>query len=532
MPEKDLNWWIEKIRKNEITFKKLKVKESAVESISRGADLATTGILEITDDIKANDLIYIISPQEKVISAGFSLINSKDMITEKALCFKPNLFIWKLINDKNKLDEFIKKFNINLDKLGISGTELFPITIDVINREKMPGSYKWYGYDESLCIVYYGISPELENFVSLILWPHESTNQSYISASREAYRNIFNLINEDSKHEKVIQLSGNYRLNLPNEVRPFRSEIESINKPSFVYDWLYVPYLKEVGETVLTHKSPLNFTRIFLTEPNNNIITRYTNFKTTVGKFIEKTSSIAKFRLIQTDYNAFHPIYEVSIHHSIIDKFKDISKGDLISLLIGEIIDGKPQATLMGIEKIEPIDVFSHIILFKLYNIFLEKQRLYLMTWDEFIELFNKNLKITENFCRGLGKSIGFDIDTFFEFQLSYFIKKINDNIYYIPFILSNLQDEKLKLIDECLSSKKKNIFDKYCLNNNFKILEEDKEGNLIFCDKRKSYIREGAEICKSCDFFTSNDNNQTLQKKYNLLKFLIEIKLFIYYSK
>ena len=432
MVAKDLNWWIEKIRKNEIR------------------------------------------PPFNV----------------------KNLFIRKLIKDQIKIEEILKNFNIHVNSFGVSGTSLFPLTIDIINREQMPGKWKWYGYDEALCVVYYGICPELENFVSLVLWPHESNNPEYVNVSRKAYRRIYELIIDDTYHQKVISLSGNYRLSLPNEIRPYRSEIKSIPKPKAVYDWLYVPYLKEVGETILSHKSPLNFTRIFLRNPNNELVTKYVNFKTTVGKFIWKRKSVAKFRLIYLTERKYYTPYEIGIHWTILNKFENIKKDDLVALLVGEVIDGKPQAILIDIEKIKPIDVFSHIMLFKLYEKFLENKRLFLMSWDQFEKFFGEHLKLTKNFCRGLDDSIGFDINYFFKFYLGYFIKRIDNDIFYVPFILNKVNLDDIKLFDKRLEEHKRNLFD-----------------NPLIFDEKGNIRRDIGE----------------LQRRYDLLRFLITMKLFVY---
>ncbi|MCW1310128.1 MAG: hypothetical protein QXP04_05490, partial [Candidatus Nanoarchaeia archaeon] len=178
MEKCDLNWWIEKIRKNEIKVPFYNVK---------------------------------------------------------------NFFLKKLIEDQEKLKKIIDSFGFYMNSLGISGEEFFPITIDVINREKMPGDYRWVGYGESLCVVYYGISPELENFVTLILWPQESKNPEYVNISRKAYRKIHDLVVNDPYHHYVIKLSGNFKLNLPNEIRPYRSEVHLVPKRKLVYDWMHVP---------------------------------------------------------------------------------------------------------------------------------------------------------------------------------------------------------------------------------------------------------------------------------------------------
>jgi len=434
MPQKDLNWWIEKIRKNEIN-----------------------------------------------VDAG----NMK------------NTFIKKLLIHKEKLNKIINEIGfIYPDSFGISGDNLFPITVDIVNRERMPGDWKWTGHGKAICVVYYGICPELENFVSLILWSHESSRPEYISTAKEAYRNIEMLIKDDPHHQKVLSFSGNYRLNLPNEIRPFRSKINSIPKPKAIYDWLYVPYLKEVGETFLSRKSPLNFTRVFLRGPNNTLTTKYINFKTTIGKFLERRKSIAKFRLIFVSERGFYRSHEIKLHHSLAYKLNKLKEGDLVALLVGELINRKPEMVLLDIEKVKPLDVFSHIILFKLYNIFLEKERLLLMSWNEFTELYKSCIGITKRFCGKLDPSVGFDTDLFFKFYLEPAIQKIDKNVYYIPTILNKLKIEDIKLFDERLKDKQKTLFDKPIVF--------DKKGN----------IREDV---------------YELQKRYDLLRLLIKMKLLIY---
>lgn len=434
MEKCDLNWWIEKIRKNEIKVPFYNVK---------------------------------------------------------------NFFLKKLMEDQEKLKKIIDSFGFYMNSLGISGEEFFPITIDVINREKMPGDYRWVGYGESLCVVYYGISPELENFVSLILWPQESKNPEYVNISRKAYRKIHDLVVNDPYHHYVIKLSGNFKLNLPNEIRPYRSEVHLVPKRKLVYDWMHVPFLKEVGETILSHKSPLNFTRAFIRTSSGALISKYINFKTTVGKFIEKKMNIAKFMIIYLSKEKRRPC-SFLIHDSVRKKFDTIKSGDLVGFLVGEIVDDKPQATIMDVEKIKSIDVFSHILLYRLYNLYLEKKRLHLMSWNEFEKLFKSYLELTSNFCKGLDdiSPTFYKLNTFYEMSLKFFFKKIEDGFYYIPSILNGLSNEDVKLFDERLYKGKENLF----------------ETPLAF-DER-GYIRK---------------DTKELTRKYTKLRFILEIKSLIY---
>ena len=81
-------------------------------------------------------------------------------------------FLATLRRHRSELKKLLDKFKIEMDKKGlVSGNVLVPLTISILNRkDDIPGEQTYVGVT-SFRIHYYGISPELENFVVLILWP-------------------------------------------------------------------------------------------------------------------------------------------------------------------------------------------------------------------------------------------------------------------------------------------------------------------------------------------------------------------------
>ncbi len=57
----------------------------------------------------------------------------------------------------------------------------FPITLEILNKEKVPGGkvviQNWGGQETNL-LVYHGLCPELENFISLDVWLQEPNKEN------------------------------------------------------------------------------------------------------------------------------------------------------------------------------------------------------------------------------------------------------------------------------------------------------------------------------------------------------------------
>ena len=66
---------------------KIVVRDSAVDAICHGADLALPGVLEVDSDIKKNDLIGIFTLKGEIIALGKTLMDAEQMIQKnKGVC--------------------------------------------------------------------------------------------------------------------------------------------------------------------------------------------------------------------------------------------------------------------------------------------------------------------------------------------------------------------------------------------------------------------------------------------------------------
>ena len=86
-----------------------------------------------------------------------------------------HVFIKTLFSDLNSYDDLKKapKFlsNILEDKRGWLAIHHFPITLEIMNKERLPGKDVYIsslGKEKSL-LIYYGLCPELENFMTLVI---------------------------------------------------------------------------------------------------------------------------------------------------------------------------------------------------------------------------------------------------------------------------------------------------------------------------------------------------------------------------
>ena len=59
---------------------KVIVKDSAVDAICHGADLACGGIAELTDNIQKNDIVAILTLKGELVGAGSSLLTSGEIL--------------------------------------------------------------------------------------------------------------------------------------------------------------------------------------------------------------------------------------------------------------------------------------------------------------------------------------------------------------------------------------------------------------------------------------------------------------------
>lgn len=461
-----------------------------------------------------------------IIKLVDKILNDEDVDLTKVRRGKN--FLISLKNDVEYLKKMVSEFKMRIDKKGLlSGDDIVPLTISILNREgEIPGEETYVGI-YSFRIHYYGISPELENFVALVLWPEHSKH------SKETLEKILNEV-KIAKKEAILKLEGNYRLKLPNEVHPFRAKNIAADEEK-LYEWVYVPYLKEIGETIFSHVSPINFKKIYVRKLEGEYKKVYANLKTCVGIIKKVSGGYISIKLPYLNPKNIRSLYTLPYNHSVSDKIKHLKPKDKIAFLVFEEIDGDPHHTkiprhiIYDIQKIDVPHIIGHILSYILYNYYLLRERLLVISYEEYKKLFDYVLKITKRFCKGfLDVSNHFMKDDliFSAFLSPFFYIKEND-IYFSPSFLRGHYKE-IELFDEKLSAKEKDLFDGSCLHENSRIKEYSEKGNLLYCPCYEITLRENAPICKNCEYYILSERNINLQKSYNFLRMMLKLKNFI----
>ena len=339
---------------------------------------------------------------------------------------------------------------------------------------------------------------------------------------------------KNSQKERVLKLRGNYKLRLPNEVHPFRAEnIKAEEKK--LYEWMYVPYLKEIGETIYSHVSPINFRKIYVRDLGGDYKKRYVNLKTCVGIIRRVSGGYITIKLPYLDYKDIRGFYNVPYHFSIRDKVKSLKPNDKVIFLVFEEISGEneqrkiPKPVVYDIHKINSAHIMGHNLSYILYNYHLIKKRLLTISYRDYKELFVYVMGITSRFCKDISDvNVQFlKDDLIFSAFLRPFFQLIEKNIFYVPVFLGS-DSKKVIYIDEILSTGGKDI-GKYCLHEKFKVVEYNKDGNLIFCPLYGITIREGGNLCKDCKYYYLGKDGIALKNDYSFLRLMLEMKSFIY---
>ena len=124
-----------------------------------------------------------------------SIYKGNERIPWRKLNKQQAKFIGSLLKDRKKILELFSQDEVG-KKGGISGKNL-PITVKILNKDdENPAVEKYVGYDNRWLVIYFGISPELENFVSIDMWPSES------ESSKDCYRKILS----SQRKEKIVKI--------------------------------------------------------------------------------------------------------------------------------------------------------------------------------------------------------------------------------------------------------------------------------------------------------------------------------------
>lgn len=353
-------------------------------------------------------------------------------------------FIRKLIFDFSNQNRLLMKHSLKQDRRGWLKNTPFPITIEILNRHETPGEEVHIRKGHmGFIVVYYGLCPELENFVSITLWPQSNT-------SKIAYKKIYMIVKNDTENKDVLKFSQNYGLQLPNSVRPYNDlELDTIPKPSHAYDWKLAPYVKDGGDSIKAHVSPLNFKKVYLDQIRH--ITSYVDVKTIIGRIVSINDKFIEI-LIPTLFGKWLN-YRAKVSTEISDLIKNFGTCSLNHFLIMRQSSDNVDTVIKDIYPAGPVDLIAHLLAYILYSFRINFNSLRLISLEEYERLYQRCVSLTMKFCRREQNQSSPMINSkmVFEGYLSHYFRIIDDYIYTIPCNQYHLSNKILKMYDDNL---------------------------------------------------------------------------------
>ena len=92
-------------------FNKVIVKDSALQSISHGHDLALPGVISYSENIKKDDTIAVLTQKNELIAMGKSLMDKEEFEQEKGFCVKIEKVITDPINNHEAYEQYQEENN-------------------------------------------------------------------------------------------------------------------------------------------------------------------------------------------------------------------------------------------------------------------------------------------------------------------------------------------------------------------------------------------------------------------------------------
>ncbi|MCC6278868.1 MAG: hypothetical protein IT289_13225 [Oligoflexia bacterium] len=372
--------------------------------------------------------------------SALDLVNNGGPVDYSAI-ERGHSFIKNCIDDRSFLTEFCDGWGHSYRKGGSISGDFLPLTVNVLNIDESPAKQVYFG-DSVWIVVYYGISPELENFVTIVLWPSRS------QTSKTTYQQVLNTI---SGKNRVVTFQGKYSLMPPNEIHPsWVDKIDVVEQESSFYEWKFYPFIKVVGDDLLFRGSPSNYRKIFLRNNRSEIEEEYVNVKSIIGLVLDKRSDQVLIKVPHLTNESRRPfwfsIYDVNIN-------KKIEIGKLYYFLILQTPLAE-NSLLIEMRDAGPHDFIAHILSYQFYRKYLESDSLFVDTYERYLHLFKE---VEEVAFAVLGRNFGYDsriLSSSFILQyLQPFFKNIGETIYYIPKIISNISNSEVESFDKLLSS-------------------------------------------------------------------------------
>lgn len=348
-------------------------------------------------------------------------------------------FLTQLTKDRKILAGLNEVWGHPIRKSGTVSGDFLPLTVSILNLDESPAKQVYFG-KSAWVVVYYGISPELENFVTVVLWPSQS------KTSQTTYRQIVSILQAQTR---VLSFAGKYALSPPNEIHPaWASTIGSAEQQSTFYNWKFYPFLKELGDTLLDFGSPTNYRKVFLRDNRGEIREEYINARVVVGVVLDKRVDEI---LIKTPHiGPSHRPFWFKIFNQNLARQILVGNTYYLLLLQKPIVE---ENEVIEIQSAGIHDFVAQIIAYRLYHHYLKQAGLLVASQKRFTALFEEALGIA---VATLGRLSTYNpkiLTPQFLFEyLQPFFQMIDDNIYYVPKLIPPSR-EQILAFDRMLES-------------------------------------------------------------------------------
>jgi hypothetical protein len=380
--------------------------------------------------------------------SNFDLLKLKDIMDKMEEGYS---FVKSLYHDIVALDHLTQDaiFNgfIKTDKRGWLSSHNFSISLEILNRDKVPGKSVFIqaGIQKLPIVTYYALCPELENFVSLVNWTSSES-------SLNAYQQILKWRRE--QNDKVLCFSESCGIRLPNEIHPGRDKsAQMLEKKHFesLYNWRLAYYLLDDGDTILSHNSPVNYRKVYLDEVSKE--QAFIELRTIVGRTIAVTNEYLKVMVPRLDSSPrvlsfYLSGKEIDPDRVTLDKifsflvFKKTGKQNVESHI--RVFDTATSVDLLGI-----------YMIFSCYLLFLGKSRLRILTENSLNALFRLLYDRAKNFCWKSNDEIeqlnNCSLENIYYGYLSAFLQKIDGDYFFIPRVMRELLSAAEKPVQKYL---------------------------------------------------------------------------------
>jgi len=356
-------------------------------------------------------------------------------------------FLRSLVRDQATLRELKKRFKDALQftpKRDFLVGEGLPLSVLILNKhDESPAIETWVG-ETAWLVIYFGICPELENNVSIIMWPTSS------QTSQETYRSIVELIDADYTW---LRLEGKYHLELPNQIHPaWVSKIEISPKEKRFFSWTLFPFLKEVRDTLSAFVSPVNYRKVLMRPTGSNGAYQgpYINLRVVAGRFLDQRGD--QIRIALPFVQDSRP-YLLRLSQYSPERIR-LRRREIYSFLILERPDSRMREVYRTQES-NAVELVAHRMACLLYKEVLRTKQLRVATLRQLRHLYHDSVKNVAIVCRRDAQSLHAEpmmqYDTVIDYYLSQFFRAVEDEYYYVPQLARELTDRQLLTLNDAL---------------------------------------------------------------------------------